>query len=219
MYRKRKTKKKNVQIMLLCCLAAALMPVPTGCGSQSGLYVSRQENNDTAEAPATQKGTEEEEQAEQNGSAAEDRNAKEGAVAEIYVQVSGAVVNPGVYSLPEGSRIFEAVELAGGVTEQADVKTLNQAQVLKDGQMVYVYAVGEQKAAEQGAAEEDGRVNLNTASAEQLMTLPGIGQSKAEAIISWREEHGAFEKIEDIMNITGIKEGVFSKIKDQIKVN
>lgn len=207
-------------MMLICCFVIVLMTVQAGCGSRSGLYVTQQGNNDAAEDQTARKDTEAEEQAVQNGSGAEDRNAKEGAVAEIYVQVSGAVVNPGVYSLPEGSRIFEAVELAGGVTEQADVKSLNQAQVLKDGQMIYVYAVGEQKAAEQGAAEEDDdRVNLNTASAEQLMTLPGIGQSKAEAIVSWREEHGAFEKTEDIMNITGIKEGVFSKIKDRIKVN
>lgn len=150
------------------------------------------------------------------------------AVSTIYVQVSGAVAHPGVYQLPEGSRIFEAIELAGGVTAEADITSVNQAQFLSDGQMIYMYAVGEEGA--EGAAteaagektaeaESDDRVNINTATTEQLMTLPGIGQSKAESIISFREEHGAFCSVEEIMNIEGIKEGVFSKIKDRIKVN
>ena len=147
----------------------------------------------------------------------------------VYVQVSGAVRNPGVYQVTAGSRIFEAVALAGGVTEEADLRLLNQALPVKDGQMIYVYARGEtpvESLPESGPEENqnagsgaDGKVNLNTASVEQLMTLPGIGQAKAEYIVSYREEHGAFEKIEDIMKIEGIKEGVFSKIEDRIKVD
>lgn len=145
--------------------------------------------------------------------------------ARIYVQVSGAVKQPGVYELTEGSRIFEAVELAGGLTDQADEKRLNQAQPATDGQMIYVYAVGEPEdeagkaASLEEETQQDGRVNLNTASVQQLMALPGIGQAKADGIVSYRETHGAFEKIEDIMEIEGIKEGVFAKIKDQIKVD
>lgn len=138
----------------------------------------------------------------------------------VYVHVTGAVVNPGVYQLPQGSRIFEAIALAGGVTEDADVASVNQAQIVSDGQMIYVYAIGEEGCGiNERQSQEDGRVNLNTASVEQLMTLPGIGQAKAESIISFRETHGEFESVEDIMNIEGIKEGVFSKIEDHIKVN
>lgn len=143
----------------------------------------------------------------------------------IFVQVSGAVVSPGVYELPEGSRIFEAVALAGGVTEEADVGQMNQAQVVSDGEMIYVKSQGEtlEDSAEvqdsEQTQQEDGKVNLNTATEEQLMTLTGIGQAKARSIIAWREEHGGFSKIEDLMEIEGIKEGVFSKIKDSIKVN
>lgn len=136
----------------------------------------------------------------------------------IYVQVSGAVDAPGVYTLPEGSRLFEAVELAGGVTDEADISKVNQAQMLSDGQMVYIMKQGEAEHQEE-AQPEDGRVNLNMATEEQLMTLTGIGQAKAKSIIAWREENGAFSKIEDLMEIEGIKEGVFSKIKDSIKVN
>ena len=192
----------SLPMLLLPTLLLSLLL--TGCNNnQSALYVEQQEDNTTVSDT----------QAEQTPETTQ-------APALIYVQVSGAVKNPGVYSLPEGSRIFEAVELAGGLTEQADINSINQAQVLSDGQMIYVYAIGEAELKNQETAEkDDGLVNINTASVEQLMTLPGIGQSKAEAIVSYREEQGAFEKIEELMNITGIKEGVFSKIKDQIKVN
>ena len=143
----------------------------------------------------------------------------------IYVQVSGAVAWPGVYELPEGSRVFEAIELAGGMTAEADAGQMNQAQTISDGEMIYVKSQGEQV---EGTSEmpfseqtqqEDGKVNLNTATEEQLMTLPGIGQAKAKSIIAWREENGNFSKIEDLMEIEGIKEGVFSKVKDSIKVD
>ncbi len=136
----------------------------------------------------------------------------------IYVHVSGAVVNHGVYSLPEGSRIYEAIALAGGMTEEGDFDALNQAQVLTDGQMVYVYSYGEEKTETLQAEESDGLINLNTATKEELMTLSGIGESKAESIISYRESNGGFSSIEEIMNIEGIKEGIYSKIKDKIKV-
>lgn len=138
----------------------------------------------------------------------------------IYVQVSGAVASPGVYELAEGSRIFEAIELAGGVTEEADASQVNQAQKVADGEMIYIRYQGEIEAEEVSQEQqEDGKVNLNTATEEQLMTLPGIGQAKAKSIIAWREENGNFTKVEDLMKIEGIKEGVFSKIKDSIKVN
>lgn len=136
----------------------------------------------------------------------------------IYVQVSGAVVKPGVYELVEGSRVFEAIEMAGGLTRQADAAQINQVQVLNDGQMIYVMEQGEAANSNEGQ-QDDGKVNLNTATVEQLMTLPGIGQAKAQSIIAWREENGSFAEIEDLMEIEGIKEGVFSKIKDSIKVN
>ncbi|GHU43577.1 ComE operon protein 1 [Clostridia bacterium] len=147
----------------------------------------------------------------------------------IFVQVCGAVVAPGIYSMPSGSRIFEAVERAGGMLPTADLSSLNQAKPLEDGQMVYVFTQGEMAAEPERAGEQvgatdgkgskaDGLVNINTASKADLMGLPGIGEAKAEIIVSFREENGAFSAIEDLMKITGIKEGVFSKIKDKIKV-
>ena len=134
----------------------------------------------------------------------------------VYIYVCGAVNAPGVYALPSDSRIFEAVSLAGGLTEEADTAVVNQAEAVTDGMMIRIPAIGE--AIAETAAPSDGRINLNTATAEELMTLPGIGSSKAESIIAYREEHGAFSDISELMQIPGIKEGVFSKIKEKIKV-
>lgn len=144
----------------------------------------------------------------------------------IYVQVSGAVNAPGVYALPEGSRVFQALELAGGVSGEADVRSLNQAQPLTDGEMIRVLTAEEAAQAEeeqtlseeQNPSGDDGKVNLNTATKEELMKLPGIGAAKAERILAWREDNGSFTQIEDLMKIEGIKEGVFSKVEEYVKV-
>ena len=141
---------------------------------------------------------------------------------EIYVQVCGAVKHPGVYSLPQGSRVFQAVELAGGLSKEADAKSLNQAESLSDGQMIKVLTKEEAKALGDGptnaGSTDDGKINLNTATREELLRLSGIGDAKADSILAWREQHGGFSQIEDLMKIEGIKEGVFSKIRDYVKV-
>ena len=109
----------------------------------------------------------------------------------IYVQVSGAVNHPGVYELPLGSRVFQALELAGGMTQEAQEKSINQAQTLEDGQMIWVPTVEEAAALPEqqpeSLAKDDGKVNLNTATKEELQTLPGIGEAKAQSIVAWRE--------------------------------
>ena len=138
-----------------------------------------------------------------------------------YVQVAGAVNNPGVYELPADSRVFEAIEAAGGLRDDAFDKDINQASLLADGQKLYIYTVSEQEEKALKEAEDkasDGLVNINSASESELMTLPGIGKSKAEAIITYRKEHGNFNAITDIKNIPGIKDGVYLKICDSIKV-
>ena len=138
----------------------------------------------------------------------------------IYVHICGEVKKPGVYELNDGSRIFEAIEAAGGMTKAAAGDSVNQAEALSDGQQLYIPSSAEiQKENLETAEISDGKVNLNKASKEELMTLSGIGEAKAEAIIRYREENGSFRTIEDIMEIEGIKEGVFRKIEDQITVS
>lgn len=209
---------------VLCCLVFSV----TSCGKSSGLSIqtSSDEEGETVlsedETSPRENGDEEADEASQTSEDTTDGSRTNTAM--IYVQVLGAVAQPGVYTLPEGSRLFEAIEMAGGLLSDADLSSVNQASVLTDGQMIYVYRVGEarltQTEAQNGTTSaEDDRVNLNTATAEELMTLPGIGESKAASIILWREENGAFTSTEQLLDISGIKEGVYGKIKDRIKVN
>ena len=141
----------------------------------------------------------------------------------IYVHITGYVNAPGVYMLPEGSRVFEAIRQAGGLVPDASEEYLNLAAVLTDGQKIVVLSKEEAETAEafMGEAGMTGSdvgkiVNINTADKESLMTLPGIGESRAESIITYREKNGRFLKIEDIMNVSGIKQAAFEKLKDYI---
>ncbi len=143
-----------------------------------------------------------------------------------FVYVCGAVNRPGVFELPCGSRVYEAIALAGGLREDAYTKGLNQAQQVQDGDMIEVLTIKEQQEQDERTKtgetaeqqEQDGLVDINTASAEQLMTLNGIGQAKAASIIAYREKNGKFSSPEEIMNVDGIGEGVYARIKDKIKV-
>ena len=162
----------------------------------------------------------------------------------LVVHICGAVSAPGVYELPAGSRIIDAVEAGGGFLPEAEEACCNLAEEIVDGCQIYIMTKSESCADGQtekkagiqtspdsdmqttdrnvrsnsAPALENGLVNLNTADVAALMTLPGIGESRAKAIISYREQHGAFAKIEDIMKISGIKQAAFSKIKDKITV-
>ena len=140
----------------------------------------------------------------------------------ILVDVTGAVVQPGVYSLPYGSRVFDAIEAAGGLTEAAVTKPLNLAAFLEDGQKVWVpqataTPIPGIPSAERASGVEV-LVNINTASQNQLEELPEIGPVTAQRIIAYRETNGPFLKIEDIQKVEGIGQATFEKIKDLITV-
>lgn len=139
----------------------------------------------------------------------------------IYVDVCGAVRYPGVYRLDGDARVFEAVDLAGGMTEAACIQAINQAETLTDGQKIYVPTTEEWNAGimtDEMTEPDDGRININTADVSLLCTLPGIGETRAQAIVAYRESHGSFESVEAIQQVSGIKSGVYDKIKDFIKV-
>ena len=183
------------------------------------------------------------------------QQASEGTV--IWVHVCGAVRKAGVYELPAGSRVYEAVQEAGGFAADADESYVNQAQRLSDGAKLVIPTVEQVEEAagdsrteagqigivEQAGVQQagygvsdagtgdgagqtdpvsvaaDGRININTASEAQLCEIPGIGATRAAAIAAYRQEHGGFSSIEEIMNVSGIKEGTYAKIKDRITVN
>ncbi|MEG7530136.1 MAG: helix-hairpin-helix domain-containing protein [Hungatella sp.] len=138
-----------------------------------------------------------------------------------YVHICGEVVSPGVYEMEAGSRVFQVVERAGGFTGEAAKGYLNLAEMIRDGMKIAVPSVTElEKNAVYGesAGDEAKKVNLNTATKEELMTLKGVGEAKAEDILRYREDHGGFQSIEEIMEISGIKDAAFQKIKDDIIV-
>lgn len=167
--------------------------------------------------------------------AGEDRAFAESAeVPKVHVHVCGAVKKAGVYLLSANAIVEDAIMAAGGAAKGSAVDYLNLAETVSEGDKIYVpflkdlddpYGVAAQSsggtAGNAASSSEDGQstlVNINTADRAQLMTLSGIGETRADAIISYRESNGSFQKIEDIMKVSGIKEGAFEKMKDQITV-
>ena len=201
---------KGIRI-ILCALAVLQLLFCTGCEKKALLY----DSSGTQKAEASEEAFQTESlETREDGNPAE---AQEPGL--ICVYVCGEVKTPGVYELPASSRIGEAVEAAGGMTEEAADTFLNLAEHMTDGQKIEVPSREDAKALkEQQEQQEGGLVNLNTAAKEQLMTLTGIGESKAEDILDYREQNGGFRTKEDLMQIPGIKERVFEKIKDQITV-
>ena len=228
---------KKIIFVILCML----MCVCQGCSDEEVMEIiseeaDKEENADDSieeASDALADNTEKTENIETNDSQS------------FVVYVSGYVNNPGVYELKEGSRIIDAIDSAGGYSKEAYENYLNLASLIADGQMIYVPSEEEVESGsiERGVASgADGSgvggvtggngggnggnssgsgalVNINQASKEELMTLPGIGESKADKIIAYRKANGRFNSPEGIMEISGIKDGLYNKIKDKICAN
>ncbi len=155
-------------------------------------------------------------------------SAAQDTASQIAVDVEGAVVSPGVYTLAAGSRVGDAIEAAGGFAEGAAAAQVNRAQKLEDGIQVYVAREGEAAAtgaagssagsASSAGAGQQAKVNINTATSEQLQTLQGVGEGIASRIIDYREKNGFFKKIEDLKNVSGIGDARFAAIEESITV-
>ena len=206
-------------IKYLCLLTtAALSLLMAACGNDSAAWYR------TDETSLEEESSYESSDASEKDDGAEDLSVEEFSRAEsasIYVYICGQVVSPGVYELPEGSRIYQAIDLAGGLTKEADTRRINQAAVMTDGQQIIIYAVGEEASEAESGTETSnasGLININTAGKEELMTLSGIGEAKASAIVAWRNENGPFSGTEDIIKVSGIGESLYGKIRDKITV-
>lgn len=139
----------------------------------------------------------------------------------IFVDVKGAVKHPGVFETTKDKRVRDLIEEAGGLLDDADTSTLNLSQKVKDQMVIYVLKHGEKpKQISDGGSSSSNTdvININTANLEQLMKISGVGKTKAEAIISYREKNGDFKKKEDITKVHGIGKATFEKIKDKIEV-
>ena len=204
-------------MMLGACLILAM----TGCSDRAVTLSDITENS-----------TKEEAQAVTDGVSFDGVNAGE-TPSTITVYICGCVLNPGVYELPEGSRICDGLDAAGGFAEGADETRINLAGYLRDGDMVFFPGEGEEipegavsaaqpvttgGAAGVASSTSSALININTASEDTLCSLPGIGSSKAKAIIKYREDNGPFTDISQIMNVSGIGENLYNNIKDLICV-
>lgn len=151
-----------------------------------------------------------EEAAEESTIEYEDENKREKSG---VIYLCGAVNTPGVYEITGDMRLYEAVEKAGGLDEEADIDAINLAERVKDGESVRIPYYGETI-----SISDDGVIDINSATVEQLCTIPGIGESRAKAIIEYREENGGFTSVDELMNISGIKEATFKKIEGYVCV-
>ena len=219
-------KKRMIFICMIAVVSAFLL---AGCGRKDA-YVISGETLDESLADA---------------SSVDETVLDSGPSATIYVDVDGAVSQPGVYSLPDNARVFDAVDAAGGLLPEACSEILNQAEHVSDGQKLYIMTkeewevqkelggsqewtgtqegTGKQgqngtQGTQKQAEQDDELVDLNRATEGELCTLPGIGQTRAQAIIAYREVSGGFRSIDEIQNVSGIKSGTYEKIKNKIKV-
>lgn len=146
----------------------------------------------------------------------------------LMVDVDGAVKQPGVVSLKEGDRVFQALDLAGGMKDDADTSSVNLARLVEDGEKIYVPTKAESSepsaananstVKQNGSAASSGKININKASTTELQQLPGIGPSTAEKIMEYRRQNGTFHKVEDLKNISGIGEKTFARLREKISV-
>ena len=221
--------KRIVGWLLLTALLAGGL---TGCGSEavtvrSYITEETEETAGTQQVASEKSGAARQEVTEEDDSPRSDDASTESSDCCVYV--CGAVVREGVYTLPNGSRAADALEAAGGYAKDAQKGSVNLAEKITDGEKLRFPRIGEtpeetgEKSGEDPAGKATGkdtsdpRVNINTADLETLKTLPGIGETRAQDILAFREKNGEFSKIEDLMQVPGIKEGTYNKLKDRIR--
>lgn len=187
----------------LCCLSLFGLLLLSGCGEEEGILVGQTVSGSEAGLQALES---------EPLSVTDDEET-------IVVFVCGAVRFPGLVTLPVGSRVGDALEQAGGFAENADLCWVNLAQTVEDGEKIYFPTAEEGSSlSEDSKQQENGLINLNTAGKQELCSLPGIGETKAEDIIDYRREKGNFQNIKDVMKVPGIKQALYEQIKDRITV-
>ena len=139
----------------------------------------------------------------------------------LVVDISGCVKTPGIYETPDGTRLHEVIELAGGLTKDADIDAINQAEPVTDGQKILIPAKMEAGKGDSGttsseASASGGKININQADITGLQEIPGVGPATADKIIQYRESNGKFQSIEDLKNVSGIGDKTFQKMRDRI---
>lgn len=199
--------KKKI-LIIICCIVCAILYLVVTKESQSTdiIYMKEEQESEKAEQEVNPKISSQLESIKKNTTPKVEENY-------IYVHICGAVKKEDVYRLSKGARVYEALAMAGGLANNGESSKVNLARIIVDGESIYFPMKGEKI-----KANDDGIVNINTCTKEDLMKLPGIGEAKAGDIIEYREKNGGFTKTEEIMKISGIKDSLYNKIKDKIKV-
>lgn len=233
--------KKMLYKLFLVCVFIGILSCMSGCRKNEEMAVrslsSATEKNDKESGKNTEAGKSAQDDSAGDDSAKDkstkdkssqskssNNEAADNEPKKIFVYICGAVRTPGVYEFLPGSRIASAVEAAGGLTEEASAEAVNLAQLLADGQQIYVPKEGEVNRDAYAGMQGDktdmgsGKVNINTATVEELITLPGIGHAKAKAIVDYREKNGDFGAIDGLLSVDGIGSGVFQKLKEYVTV-
>lgn len=210
-------------IVVVALVAAVCAGIALGSGMAAGDGVVIERGGAAADAGSTEDAGRADAASEGDGTegSAEDTDAGE----VVVVDVAGAVASPAVVELDAGSRVADALDAAGGLAADADISTLNRAMRVTDGMKIYVPRIGEDdpspssSVSERGVGDQAGAqplVSINTATADELDTLPGVGPSTAEAIVEDREQNGPFSALEDLMRVSGIGEKKFENMKDRL---
>lgn len=205
--------KKSAVVLLTCVLFAWMA---AGCQPDQALTLQFDGSGQVTGAEGDTEG-----ERQENGNEGSDGMTRDGEGGEtplqvLTVHVCGAVRDPGVKTLPAGSRAADALEMAGGFTEAADQSYVNLAAFVEDGQQLYFPEKGEKL---REGTEEGGPVDLNSADETALQTIPGIGESRAKAILKYRKEHGSFSKVEELLQVPGIGDTLYQQIQDLVTVS
>ena len=155
------------------------------------------------------------------GSDSEEAVSMSSTAIKLVVDISGCIKTPGVYEIADGTRLHEVIELAGGLTKEADIDAINQAELVTDGQKILIPAKAEEYNSGNKSQEmttTSDKININTADSSSLQEIPGVGPATADKIIQYRDANGRFQSIEDIRNVSGIGDKTFEKMKDKICV-
>lgn len=240
MENEKKRKKRKIVITVFLLAAATACYSLMSSGSENDLEISTASvSEEETELSGRSEETDTDGTENKGMDTDETADGKEGETeSEIYVDVGGAVKTPRVVCIPEGSRVFEAIEAAGGVSEEAETKYINMAAECTDGEKIYVPDHAEMEAAQNGentdslfsssadlqngagGTEQDGQktVNINTATSEELQELDGIGPAMASRIIEYRQTNGAFTSVDDLENVSGIGEKTLEKLRPHVSV-
>lgn len=223
----------GVTALALCVVALASFGIVRAC-AHDAFSINVAQGSDAENAQAIEGGAAADGDAERDDGAAAsaDQPGAPSRPASVYVHVSGQVATPGVVELHEGARVFDAVEAAGGFTDDADTSSVNLARVLQDGEQLYVAsleefaqgtppgagAAGNGGAAASASAQQGGLVNLNLADVAALESLPGIGEKTAQRIVDDREANGPFASVDDLVRVSGIGEKKLAAIRELVCV-